>query len=1247
MLGNMIAKNIFASFLCLALISCTTDNTLEWHEEVGYKWSNLNVPFWGETGFKLQDSSKTGIVFSNDLEKAVIEKNRILLNGSGVAVGDVDGDGLADIYFSRLDGPNALYKNLGDWRFEDVAQSAGVTCEDQNSSGAVFADVDGDFDLDLLVTAVGGPNALFLNDGSGKFTDVTEAYGFSAKTGASTMALADVDGDADLDVYIANYKKKSAKDIWDAGELVFEFIVDEVDGEYSIQPRFREHFVLDIRGEWVLFQETGEPDQLLLNDGTGKFEKVDMTGGAFLDEAGEKMETLKDWGLMARFQDMDGDGDPDIYVCNDFESPDRIWINDGTGRFQAIPKLAIRNISNSSMAIDFSDIDRDGDQDFLVVDMLSRNHQFRMTQKSTAVPLPHMPGEIDNRPQHMRNTLFLNNGDKTYSEIAQYSGIDASEWSWSNLFFDIDLDGYEDVIIATGHYYDAQDFDAQELGRERIGFTASAIQYSETAPPSNNRLNTIFLHPELKLPNAAFRNRGNLTFEDVSQSWGLSTPDISNGMALGDLDNDGDLDVVMNRLNAKAAIYRNETAEDRIAIRLRGKAPNTQGIGAKIRLLGDGKIQMKEIIAGGAYLSSSDPMAVFAATGGKDFSIEVTWRNGMVSTVENVQPNRIYEIDESSARVVEAAKQLQPKPFFEDVSHLLDHKHYEGPFDDFVRQPLMPVRHSRLGPGVSWHDWDGDGDDDLLISNGRDGAVAAFKNENGAFRKEERLVNGAVTEYEKTGVLAWTGADNSASLLVSHSNFESISREASFIEQMPADEQRAGSQGSKITAGAAGVGPLAMADYDGDGDLDLFVGGRSIPGRYGVPAPSFLYKNEKGVFQKDDLNSEKLAQFGMVSGAVFSDFDSDGDPDLILAVEWGAVNIFRNTNGAFENVTEALGLSQYLGWWNGVTTGDLDEDGKLDIIATNWGLNNKYAGKITAENPLRLFYYDFDRNGVIDIIESYFVPELQAYMPFRNLNTMMRAIPMTRMRMPSHKKYSRSTVQEIAGPRLKSDAGSLATNTLAHMVFFNRGEKFEAVELPLEAQLTPAFHAGIADFDGDGHDDVFLSQNFFSYPEATSRSDAGRGLWLRGDGKGGLQAVHAQESGVEAYGEQRAAALSDYDGDGRVDLVVSQNAAETMLFKNVGAKPGLRVRLQGASENPHGVGAVVRVKYENGDGPVREIQAGSGYWSQSSAVQVFGVREGVKNVQVRWPSGETIESEIPAGAREIIVKRDGEVTKVK
>ncbi len=471
-----------------ALLGGTAAEKLAWKQEAGYRHAPVTIAPGGKTGFALLPGATTGIQFSNHLAISRAMANQNLMNGAGVALGDYDGDGLCDLYFCNLGGTNALYRNLGDWKFEEVATAAGVTCTNRSSTGAVFADLNGDGRLDLVVVSCGGPNSCFFNNGNGRFREALLPAGESTRTGSNSITLADVDGDGDLDLFIANYGEVS---ILRSGGTPSVKIVN---GREEVVGRLRERIKIRPDGTFV---ELGEPAVLYLNNGKGDFAPVPWTGGTFLDEDGKPVTaTFWDLGLSAAFHDLNGDGAPDLYICNDFQTPDRIWMNDGKGGFRALSRLAMRHSSSFSMNADFADINRDGLVDFFVADMLSPTHYLKLTQIDGGEHPPHLPGIMDDRPQIRRNTLFLNRGDGTYGEIANFAGVAASDWTWCSAFLDVDLDGYEDLLIANGHAFDTQDSDAIERNRAKG---------KQSLSESRRQL---LQFPPLAIPNLIYRNRG-------------------------------------------------------------------------------------------------------------------------------------------------------------------------------------------------------------------------------------------------------------------------------------------------------------------------------------------------------------------------------------------------------------------------------------------------------------------------------------------------------------------------------------------------------------------------------------------------------------------------------------------------------------------------------------------------------------------------------------------------------------------
>src|SRR2546422_677455 len=881
----------------------------------------------------------------------------------------------------------------------------------RHSMGAVFADVDGDGDLDLLVSTLGGGVALLMNDGHGVFTERTAEAGLASRSGSMTMTLTDVDGDGRLDLYVANYKPRSAMDVYPPQERAFNQVVRQVGKRFEVVPRFRKDYRVVDRPEYgmVSMQQRADPDGFYLNDGRGHFTLVPWTSGRFRDENGKPLAAAPEYfGLSAKFTDVDGDGAPDLYVCDDFEDPDMFWLNDGKGTFRAAPRLALRNTSNSSMAVDFSDIDRDGNVDIVLVDMLGRGPR-RKTEVPTHTPLPKLTGVIDDRPQWQRNTLFKNRGDGTFAQIAGYAGIEATDWSWDALFLDVDLDGYEDLLITTGHLWDVMDADTWE----RIRTTFTGLEWHRE----------LGLFPKLAVKSVALRNNGDLTFTDVGARWGFAMDDaISHGMATADLDGDGDLDVVVNRLGTPAAVFRNEASAPRVAVRLLGQPPGTPGL-----------------------------------------------------------------------RPGSAAAAPASVPWFRDVSSQLGHRHFETPFNDWARQPLLPEALSQLGPGVTWYDVDGDGDEDLLIASGRGGPLAYYRNDGGRFTKVD-LHTGAA-RYDQTTVLPVPDGTGGTVLLVGQSSYESQTpAEAAAVPSVVAVAPRSGKVTPVVPGDASSVGPLAGADVYGDGNLDLFVGGRVAPGAYPAAQSSWLFRNQGGRFVLDEANTSLFRGIGLLSAAVFSGVNGDGWPDLILAPDWGSLKLFLNDKGRLRDASAEWGLGRSVGRWNGVTTGDLDGDGRPDIVATSWGRNTRV--RVDAAHPLLLYYGSLTPSGRVDMVEAQYDDRLKAVAPLTQLGRLMTALPSVRLGARTFATYANASMQDIFGPSL-AHVQQLEAATLDHVVFFNRGGRFEAVPLPAEAQFAPAFYAGVADFDGDGHEDLFLSQNFYPTEIGTPRYDARRGLLLR------------------------------------------------------------------------------------------------------------------------------------------------------
>jgi enediyne biosynthesis protein E4 len=1162
--------------------------------------------------FSRLSAQETGIDFVIQWDKPP-EFDRLFYSqnsGGGVTIGDYDLDGWPDIYLTRPSGGSRLYRNLGDLRFEDVTQRAGLYDESYWCTGASFVDIDNDGDLDLYACAYDAPNRLYLNQGDGTFREQPGALGLDFHGASVMMAFADYDRDGDLDGYLVTAGLPPGPQ--------HPFRVKFVDGRPVVLDELREYWqILYMPGDRAKQVEAGQFDRLFRNEGPdarGLPRFVDATRAAKLDGP--------DIGQAAVWWDFNDDGWPDLYVANDYWGPDRLYRNNGDGTFDEVTKAALPHTPWSSMGADIADINQDGRIDLIATDMAGSNH-FRQKVGMGDMGNSGWFLEYGQPRQYPRNAVYLNTGTERFMEVAFLTHLAASDWTWTPRFDDLDNDGLIDIFITNGTSREFTNSDLNERAKQvaREG-TADFFRFWREQDYRRDQ-------------NLMFRNRGDLQFEDVSRAWGFDRVGVSFGAGTADLDLDGDLDIVVNNMDQPANVYRNNSVTgNSLRLQLEGRVSNRQALGAKITLDRGGQLQMRYLTLARGWTSTSEPIVHFGVGDAERVEqVTIQWPSGVTQQLQNLTVDRVHRVVEPESGVppsrYAARGPTEAKGWFEASNEIraLNVAHRETPFDDYERQPLLPAKHSQLGPGLACADLNGDGRDDFYVG--------------GAARQPGRLILSGDAGYqvqtpkafqddhffEDMGALFFDAdGDGDLDLYVVSGGVECAADAPELQDRLYRNVNGVFEADVRALPAIRSSGSVvAAADYDRDGDLDLFIGGRVVPGDYPRPARSFLLRNEQGRFA--DVTGEVLPdaqQAGLVTSACWSDANGDGWLDLLITYEWGPVRLFVNQQGSLVDQTQAAGLANLLGWWNGIGAGDFDHDGDLDYVVTNFGLNTKYHASV--EHPTRIYYGDFDGSGRRNIVESEY--EGDCLFPVRGKSCSTNAMPFLAERFKTYSEFGLAQLQDIYTAERLEQAFQCSANRLESGVLINDGQgHFQFAPLPRVAQIAPAFGCEWVDVNADGHLDLYLVQNFFSPQRETGRMDGGVSLLLLGDGQGGWQPVWPCDSGLVVGDDAKSLVLTDLNADGRPDFLVGVNDGLLVGFvqrsdaATAGGK-GVRIRLSSTTGLAGVVGA--QVTLHAADVPqLQEVAAGGGYLSQRSSTLFFAVPADTRQVrcEVRWADG--------------------------
>ncbi len=1162
----------------------------------------------GSTRFESLSVEQTGLDFAHNWQPPSDYKLKIYnsLPGGGICIGDCDGDDLPDVFLTQPNVGSRLYRNLGDFRFEDVTESSGLG-DNQAGQGASLVDIDNDGDLDLYLCNAEEENLLFINDGNGQFTEEAAKRGLNFIGNSVMMAFADYDHDGDLDGYLVTNRR-------DEADLQIPKPRNNADGNIEVPEESREFFdvIVSDDGRQRLIR-AAQYDHLYRNNGDGTFTDVSQEAGLVGNY----------WGLSAVWWDFDRDGWIDLYVSNDFYSPDQLYRNNGDGTFTDVAPTALPHTPWYSMGADVADINNDGWIDFMGSDMSGTNHYKQKASMGDMATTGWFLVHPTPR-QYMRNALYLNTGTSRFVEIAQLAGVANTDWTWSLKFADLDEDGWVDLYVTNGMNRDWTNSDTRNE--------------SEAAATDEEKMKIWLKSPQRRDANLAYRNTKDLRFRQVSAAWGLGDQRVSYGCALADLDRDGDLDIVVNNAEEAASVYRNTTHRShRVLLRLQGSANNRNGIGATVFVDTAAGRQTRQLTASQGYMSSNETLLHFGL--GDETSIKqlvVEWPDGSTQSYSDLAADRFYKISDRTAVIRRA--QIVASPLYQPMNELAA-VHMEIPFNDYSRQPLLPNQYSQLGPGMACGDVDGDGDTDVFLSGASGQAGQLLKNNNGQLAAHTAEVFQLDADYEDMApVLFDCDGDGDLDLYVVSGGVECepgdpILSDRLYLNDGKGEFTRAENALPSIYESGSCA---CVCDFDRDGDLDLYIGGRIVPGQYPLAARSYLLRNDEGSFTDvTDVVAKGLDETGLVTSATWADVDDDGWTDLLVAHEWGPVALFRNKSGKLVDDRDNASLTHRLGWYNSIVGQDIDCDGDTDFLVGNFGWNTKYHA--SPAKPALLYYGDFEGTGRMRLVEAEF--EDETLFPVRGKSCSTNAMPFLANKFHRFHEFAIASLDEIYTDKCLQTAHRFEANSLDSGVLLNDGTgRFEFTAFPTLAQVAPVFGIVAMEINGDGLPDVVLAQNFYGPQPETGRFDGGVGLVMIGNGDGTFQPLSPRESGVVVPNDATAACLADLDGDLQPEILFATNDGPFRAFKRTEALSQSRlIKLKGMPGNSRAIGARVLTHFDDGSRFAQTVTAGDGYLSQSSPhLKLPHWEKTVTQIEVTWPNGDVTSVD----GKDVVSKQD-------